>query len=159
MKRRRFCSLFACLPLAAARLTLGAAWSPPEKFDPARDAEADVREAVATAKRGGRRVILDVGGEWCVWCKIMDRFIEEHAELHALRASGFVWLRINYSRENKNEALLSRYPKVKGYPHLFVLDSEGNLLHSQDTDQLEEGKSYHPDRFRAFLRKWSGTAA
>jgi hypothetical protein len=71
----------------------------------------------------------------------------------------FVWVKINYSKENKNEALLSRDPKIKGYPHLFVLDGDGKLLHSQDTDELEEGKSYDLDRFHALLRKWSGDAA
>ena len=38
---------------------------PTARFDPARDAEGDINAAVAEAKRTGKRVILDVGGEWC----------------------------------------------------------------------------------------------
>jgi hypothetical protein len=38
------------------------------KFDPKRDAANDINDAVKEAKRTGRRVILDVGGEWCGWC-------------------------------------------------------------------------------------------
>jgi thiol:disulfide interchange protein len=162
VNRRRLCLGVACLlavaSATAARQALAAAWSPPDKFEPARDAEADIREATAIAKREGKRVILDVGGEWCIWCKIMDRFIDGHAELRTLRDARFVWLKINYSKESRNEALLSRYPGIRGYPHLFVLDGEGRLLHSQDTEELEEGKSYQLDRFRAFLRKYSGAA-
>ena len=65
----------------------------------------------------------------------------------------FVWLKINWSPDNKNEAMLSRWPKIKGYPHLFVLDAKGQLLHSQDTGTLESGDSYDVVRFTAFLRQ------
>ncbi len=159
MNRRRVLGAVIALAAAAASTcSIGAAWTPPSKFDPARDAEADIREVLAIALRENKRVILDVGGEWCIWCKIMDRFIDTNAELRTLRDGRFVWLRINYSKENRNEALLSRYPKIKGYPHLFVLDASGKLLHSQSTDALEEGKSYNLGIFRAFLEKWSGVA-
>ncbi|MEP7084738.1 MAG: hypothetical protein ABI854_08375 [Betaproteobacteria bacterium] len=50
--------------------------------------------------------------------------------------------------------LLALYPPIKGYPHLFVLDAEGALLHSQQTDALEEGESYNVQRFEEFLRRW-----
>jgi hypothetical protein len=62
---------------------------------------------------------------------------------------------VNYSPENENKAVLSHYPEVKGYPHIFVLDEDGKLLHSQDTSELELGKSYDPEKFFAFLRKWA----
>ena len=58
-------------------------------------------------------------------------------------------------RENKNEALLSKWPAIRGYPHLFVLDGDGRLLHSQETDVLEAGKDYDRAGFSEFLRKWA----
>ena len=125
------------------------------KYDPARNAEQDIRDAVAEAKREGKRVLLEVGGEWCIWCHIMDDFFEKHPDVLALREKNFVMLKINFSEENKNEQVLSRYPTVKGYPHIFVLDRSGKLLHSQDTGQLEEGKSYNLDKFMTFLKAWS----
>ena len=62
---------------------------------------------------------------------------------------------IKREEENKNEPLLSRYPQINGYPHLFVLERDGHFLHSQDTGQLEEGKSYNLAKFMAFLKEWS----
>ena len=41
------------------------------------------------------------------------------------------------------------------YPHLFVLDEAGKLLHSQDTALLEAGKSYDLAKFTRFLKDWS----
>ena len=73
---------------------------------------------------------------------ILDRFLDANAEAGALRDRHFVWVKVNWSKENKNEAFLARYPAIKGYPHLFVLDADGKLLHSQDTGDLESGKSY-----------------
>jgi hypothetical protein len=66
-----------------------------------------------------------------------------------------VTVKINFSQENLNEALLSKYPKISGYPHLLVLDSSGKLLKSQETSSLEEGKSYNLGRFTDFLNKWA----
>lgn len=141
----------ACGFLAAGASAQGL----PAKFDPARDAAGDVATAVAMAKAQGKRVLVDVGGEWCPWCHILDRFVAANADVRALTNANYVWVKVNWSRENKNEALLSRWPAITGYPHLFVLDADGKLLHSQDTGVLESGKDYDKAKFIAFLRAWA----
>jgi thioredoxin-related protein len=125
------------------------------KYDPKRDAAHDISDAAAEAKRTNRRVLLEVGGEWCSWCHHMDDFFAAHSDLTALRDKSFVTVKINFSEENPNKAVLGQYPAIGGYPHLFVLDSDGTLVHSQDTGALEEGKSYNLDRFTTFLAYWA----
>jgi thioredoxin-related protein len=127
----------------------------PERFDPARDAAADIRSAIGEAQRTGKRVLLDVGGEWCVWCRRLDTLFATKTSLKEYRERHYVTVKVNYSRENKNEAVLGAYPKIPGYPHLFVLDAAGKLLHSQDTGALESGKGHDPEKVMAFLRKWA----
>lgn len=128
-------------------------------FDPARDPVADLATAKAEARRSGRRIVLDVGGEWCSWCHLMDAFIEGDAAVRDLRDAHFVWMKVNYSEDNENTAFLSQFPAIKGYPHLFVLDADGALLHSQFTGELEaaEGqpKGYDRGHFLAFLQDWA----
>jgi thiol:disulfide interchange protein len=124
-------------------------------FDPARDAEKDLREAVALAGKSGRRVLMDVGGEWCVWCRRLDTLWATNAGLRAYRDSNYVTLKVNWSPENKNVALLSKYPKIHGYPHFFVLEKDGAFLHSQDTGELEKGKGHDPEKVMAFLKTWA----
>ena len=128
----------------------------PDRFEPTRDAAADIAQALATAAATGRRVLVDVGGEWCTWCHIMDAFFASDAEARALRERSFVWVKVNWSPQNRNEAVLSRWPKVKGYPHLFVLAADGTLLHSQDTGELEAKRGYDRAAFIAFLKRWAG---
>ena len=137
--------LLACVAGAAAAQAL------PERFDPARDALADYRTALDLARAQGKRVIVDVGGEWCAWCKIMERFLDQHDDLRTLRDRHYVWLRVHWSKEQPNTALLARFPRIDGYPHLFVVDADGRLVHSQDTGLLEAGRSYDLGKFRAFL--------
>jgi hypothetical protein len=43
--------------------------------------------------------------------------------------------------------------RVKGYPHLFVLDARGDVLHSQDTGLLEAGQDYDRDKMLAFFKE------
>jgi thiol:disulfide interchange protein len=124
------------------------------KFDPHRNAEEDIQAAVKQAQTSHKRIILDVGGEWCSWCHLLDKFLAAHSSLSALRDQNYIWVKVNYSPENQNKALLSKYPKIPGYPHLFVLDANGRFLHSQDTQFLEEGKGYNLERMAAFLERW-----
>jgi thiol:disulfide interchange protein len=153
--RRRFlaalCVLLASQPAAALTES-----SPlPTRFDPARDPARDLGTALQMARATRRRVLVEVGGEWCTWCHIMDRFFAANPDLAKIRDANFIMLRINFSKENQNQAFLSRWPKVAGYPHFFVLDANGRLLQSQDTSVLESTKDYDPIAFRAFLLEWS----
>jgi thiol:disulfide interchange protein len=130
-----------------------------EKFDPARDPKADLAAAMVSATKHHRNIVLDVGGEWCGWCVYMDKFFVQHPELADLREANYVWVKVNFSKENENKEFLAAYPEPAGYPHLLVLDSSGKLLKSQDTSELELGKGYDMDKFTEFLKKWSPAAA
>lgn len=129
------------------------------QFDPARDPVADLATAKVEAQRGGKRIVLDVGGEWCSWCHLLDAFIEGDAEIRSFRDANYVWMKVNYSEDNENAAFLSQFPQIKGYPHLFVLDAQGTLLHSQFTGELEadkgQPKGYNRERFLAFMKEWA----
>lgn len=130
-------------------------YQPVTKFDPARDAAKDISAAVNEAERTGKNVILDVGGDWCIWCRRLDQFFEQNKDVSDYMHKNYIVLKVNWSEENKNEAVLASYPKIPGYPHLFVLDAKGNLLHSQDTGLLESGDHHDRDKIMDFLRRWA----
>jgi thiol:disulfide interchange protein len=151
-------AMVAAITLSALAMQAARAQSkydPVTKYDPKRDADQDIRDATAEAKRSNRRVLLEVGGEWCSWCHTFDNFFEAHPDLVMLREKNFVTVKINFSEENPNKEVLARYAPIPGYPHVFVLDADGNLLHSQDTSALEEGKSYNLERLTTFLTYWA----
>ena len=126
-----------------------------EKFNPATDPFKELQTAVTGANKLNKRIILDVGGEWCIWCHRIDAFIDQNSDIKKYLNKHFIVVKINYSEENKNEKFLSQYPKVDGYPHFFVLDKNGKLLNSQNTGLLEKEKSYDREKFMTFLKKWT----
>jgi thioredoxin-related protein len=125
------------------------------KFDPTRDASKDIIEAISEARKSNRRILLDVGGEWCIWCHRLDELFEIHQDLNKFLHDNFVVVKINFSKENENKEVLSKYPKVAGYPHFFVLNKNGKFLHSQNTGDLEEGKGHDKEKVLSFLKKWA----
>ncbi len=144
-----------CIAGAQENTSGDSTYVPVTAFDPSRDAGNDVREAVREAARTGRFVLIDVGGNWCSWCRKLDDFFEKNPDVDSLLHTNFVLVKVNFSEENRNESFLSHYPKVAGYPHFFVLDGRGTLLHSQNTGKLESGDHHDRGLVTAFLKKWA----
>ena len=126
-----------------------------EKFDPLKNPSENLAAAIVKAQAENKRIILDVGGEWCSWCRLMDNYLIKNAELGQLRDENYVWVKINMSDENENKEFLSQYPEATGYPHLYVLEKDGTLLKSKDTSELEDGESYNLQKFTDFLKEFS----
>ncbi len=125
-------------------------------FDPERNPFDDIREAIALAHKEHKNVLLDIGGDWCIWCRRLEDFIESHPELAKLRASHYVAIKVYVDEKNDtNQAFMSQLPPINGVPHLFVYSGRGLLLCSQPTNPFEEGDSYNYERIHAFLTEWS----
>ena len=123
-------------------------------YDPARDASVDFKQAVFDAKNSRKLVLLEFGGDWCVWCHRLDAFIAKNPTIEKELNEVFVLLRINVSEENSNEEFLSTLPKIKGYPHFFIANGSGEIVGAQDTSKLESEKTYSPKAFTEFIEKW-----
>jgi hypothetical protein len=128
-------------------------------YDPKRDPGRDIAVAEAQAAAAHKRILMEVGGDWCSWCRILDKFFAEHADVRAVRDAGFVLLKVNFSGNNENAEFLSHYPAIPGYPWIFVLDGDGKLLKSVDTNTLESGNTgYSEKAIKDFLAAWKPTA-
>ncbi len=145
--------LFGLINVASAQDSKEKSSNP--KFDPSKDPFADLKTAVVEAQNSGKRILLDVGGEWCIWCHRLDEFFDANPELKNFMHNNFVVLKINWSPENKNEKFLAQYPKVAGYPHIFILESDGKFLFSKNTGELEKEKSYNAEKIMNFLKGWA----
>src|ERR1041384_4181404 len=83
--------------------------------------------------------MLELGGDWCIWCKYMDDFYKTYPEILRFRADHYVLVKVNVSLKNRNEIFLSQFPVAAGYPPIYILDRDGTFLHSQNTAELEDG--------------------
>jgi len=126
-----------------------------DRYDPQRDPDRDLAAVKEEATRSNKNIFVVVGGEWCSWCHTMERFFQEHSDLEALLDKAYITMKVNMSQENPNRAFLSRFPRIHGYPHIFILNPDGDLIRSQPTNELEDGKSYNVVRFKKFLEQYA----
>lgn len=149
--------LLVTLPAVAQRRKPRPAtqYVPVAEYDPKRNAAQDLAAAINEAQRTHKNILLEVGGQWCGWCHTLDKFFAANPELAQLRDKNFVTVKVNFSEENENHELLSRFPPISGYPHIFFLDSKDKLLLSQDTGMLENGRSYNLERLTTVLTNWA----
>jgi len=129
-------------------------------YNPAADAKADIATAVKKASAMHKNVLLQIGGNWCVWCIRFNNFVSQDPDLNKCLRDNFVIVHVNYSKENLNEKLMAElgYPQRFGFPVFVVLGDKGNRLHTQNSEYLEEGKGYSKDKTMGFFKDWSPAA-
>lgn len=129
-------------------------------YNPAANVKKDVAAAFAKAKKEGKHVMLQVGGNWCSWCYRYDGFVKGDTSLKRIVDENYVVYHLNYSPENKNLDYLKTlgYPQRFGFPVFVVLDANGQRMHTQDSGLLEKEKSYDKAKVKTFLQAWSPKA-
>ena len=129
-------------------------------YHPEENAKEQIKAAVEKAKESNKHVMIQIGGNWCIWCARFDDFVKTDKSLDSLLQANYVVYHLNYSKENKNADLLKKYefPQRFGFPVFLVLDGKGNLIHTQSSWYLEAGKSYDKEKVTAFFNDWSRKA-
>jgi thioredoxin-related protein len=130
-------------------------------YTPAENAEQKIGEAIKQAKKEGKHVFIQVGGNWCIWCARFHDFVTTDKSIDSLIKTNYIVYHMNYSEENYNAKLLAKYgyPQRFGFPVFLILDGMGKLLHVQNSSYLEDGKkSYSKDNIIGFLKDWSPAA-
>jgi thioredoxin-related protein len=129
-------------------------------YNPVTNANKQIQTAIDIAGGNNKHVLIQVGGNWCPWCIKLHNFIYDHNELDSLIKADFVYILVNYSKENKNMDVMARLgnPQRFGFPVLVILDDNGSRIHTQNTAYLEEEKTYNEKKIREFLLNWNSKA-
>jgi thioredoxin-related protein len=129
-------------------------------YDPKADAMGEIRTAMSIAKKEGKHVYIQIGGNWCPWCIKLHNFLKSDAQIDSILHADYVAVKVNYSKENKNLEVLKmlEYPQRFGFPVLVILDTNGKRIHTQDSGFLESGNGYDRKKILSFLKNWSPTA-
>jgi hypothetical protein len=115
--------------------------------------------AQAQAAKDGRQVLIMAGGDWCRWCHVLDRFLDDNPDVKAELERKFVVLKVYYGDEEgdaTDEAFFARLPEAPGFPHFWVVRRTGSIR-SFETSGLERGDDdYDREKFLRFIREASG---
>ncbi len=129
----------------------------PKPYHEMEDADAKVKELLVQAKAENKNIMIQVGGNWCVWCLRLNDFIQNTDELKSVVDNNYIYYHLNWSPKNKNEKFFAKYGNPgdkQGYPIFMVLNKKGKLIHVQETGSLEEGKGYSQEKVKAFFDTW-----
>ena len=124
------------------------------EYDPKRNAFDDGRAALELAKKTNRRVMIEIGGDWCVYCHIFDRFIKSDEEVAKRFFDTFVLLKVNYSDENPNKEFLSNFKGINGYPYIFITENNGKVIYGNDMREMTNKGKPNKEKMFSFLKRW-----
>ncbi|MBP9991622.1 MAG: thioredoxin family protein [Bacteroidales bacterium] len=129
-------------------------------YDEQANAMEQINTAVAQANAEGKYVLCQVGGNWCPWCLRFSQMAESDTTIHQIIDQNFVYIHVNFSQKNKNQEAMKRLqnPGRFGFPVFVILDGEGNVIHIQNSEYLEEGKGYSIKKVVDFLFQWTPTS-
>lgn len=133
----------------------------PTLYHPEANAAADIAAATAKAKKEGKYVLIQAGGNWCTWCIEFEKIVTNTPSLDSTIKSAFIVYHLNYSEENNNDAVFQKlgFPQRFGFPSFIILNGKGKRIHTQNSEYLEDGKkSYNVNKVQAFLDLWSPNA-
>ncbi len=130
-------------------------------YNPSADAQKEISIAVKKAKAEHKFVLIQTGGNWCSWCIEFERVVKADPQLDSVINSAFIPYHLNFSKENENKKIMAQYgyPQRFGFPVFIILDANGKVMHTQNSEYLEDGKkSYNKNKVQSFLEMWSPNA-
>ncbi|CAA7387052.1 thioredoxin family protein [Chryseobacterium fistulae] len=130
----------------------------PKPYNPKADAQSDINTLIAKAKVENKNIMIQAGGNWCIWCLRFNDFVQKTPELKNMVDTNYLYYHLNFSPDNKNEKIFAEYgnPGDKfGYPVFIILDNNGKLIHIQQSDVLEEGNGYSLEKVKDFFKSWT----
>lgn len=136
------------------------AFSQDKYYNDKLDGMKQIQAATMLAQQSGRYVLCQVGGNWCPWCIRFAQFATTDSVIAPLIEKNFIYVHINYSKENKNVEAMKYLgnPARFGFPVFVILDDEGRPIHIQESESLEEGKGYSRKKVEKFLSLWTKKA-
>lgn len=125
-------------------------------YHPELNATEQIKAATIKATNENKHILLMIGGNWCRWCRMFNKFVTTDMQLDSAMNKNFIVEHINYSKENKNEELLKqlKFPQRFGFPVFVILNSNGELIHTQNSAYLEKGEGYNKETVMDFFHQW-----
>ena len=122
-------------------------------YDESANGDKQVADAVVTAKKEHKCILLQFGANWCVWCRRLDELFRSDNLVNEVLRADYVVALIDVN-DGRNRDLVVKYGAETGYglPFLVVLDGDGRHLITKHSDDFEEGDHHNPQKVLAFLK-------
>lgn len=126
-------------------------------YDEAADANKDVDAAFARAKKSGKLVMLDLGGNWCPDCIILANVMRLPG-MKPFMAAHYEFVAVDVGRFDKNLQIPARFgitKRLDGVPTILVATPDGKLVNRGEVFALSNAREMTPQSLAAYLAKWT----
>jgi hypothetical protein len=126
-----------------------------EKIYPTGDAHEQIRQAISTATKLHKNILVIFGADWCYDCHVLEKAFHR-PDIAAVLNPNYQVVDIDIGNGDKNSDLARQYevPLDRGVPAIAILDSQGNLLYSQKKGEWERARALGPQDLLALLKQW-----
>jgi thiol:disulfide interchange protein len=132
----------------------------PDIYDVSAKGSDQVEAAIWKATAEHKRILLDLGANWCIWCRRLHATFENDPAVAKVLADNYVVVMVDVNTRRgtaRNADVVSRYhnPIEHGVPVIVLLDASGKYLVTKDTGDFEEGQAHSPAKIVSFLTAWA----
>ena len=129
----------------------------PLPYDEGANAMAAVAKARVRARAAHKLLLIDLGGNWCLDCRILAGTIEL-PEVKAFVRRHYELVTVDVGRFDKNLNVPARYgitQRLAGVPALLVVDPRtDHLLDAGHVAALADARSMTPQALADWLAQW-----
>jgi thiol-disulfide isomerase/thioredoxin len=136
--------------------SLSQVYVPEYPFNEYADADSDVANAFVKARAQNKRVLIDLGANWCADCRILAG-IMELPEVKRFLDAHFVVVVVDVGRFNRNLQIPARFgitQRLEGVPSVLIASSDGRLINANHTEALVDARSMSPQDIVNWLAYW-----
>ena len=131
----------------------------PPPYDEKADADAALDKALARAKANGKRVLIDLGGNWCGDCLVLSATMHR-PELQTFVNRYFEVVAVDVGRFDRNLQIPARYgvkDRLKGVPALLVVDPKSGkqIISLAEISALSDARAMSPQGLADWIAKWT----
>lgn len=161
-----FASFALLLPLAVraappARMTINSfeqiARPLPLPYTETADADAEVAAARTRARKRHKLLLIDLGGNWCLDCRILAGVMETQP-LKGWLNERFEIVTVDVGRFDKNQQIQRRFgikDRLSGVPALMIVNPRsGKLLNAGHVTALADARSLTPQALADWFARW-----
>jgi thiol:disulfide interchange protein len=128
-----------------------------QPYDEHANADAAVAAAFDRAGKSHKRVLIDLGGNWCVDCVVLANFLQL-PEMHRFMAAHYEMVSVDVGRFDRNKQIAARFgftERLKGVPTVLIATPDGKLVNGNDVFATSDAHTMTPQSLADYLAKYA----
>lgn len=129
----------------------------PLPYNETANADSDVAAAKARARKEHKRLLIDLGGNWCPDCRVLAGVVEL-PEVRRFVDKHYVVVTVDVGRFSKNLQIPAHYgitDRLKGVPAVLIVDPKTDkLVNEGHLFALSDARHMTPQALADWLAQW-----